>query len=207
MLEIFKQEKLPYRYDALEPYIDMQTMEIHYTKHHAGYVKKLNNAVKDHKKLHNKTIKEILSNIDMVPEEIKQDVINSGGGHYNHTLFWNVMGTDTLDKPSGKLLDQIDSKFDNLEKFKEEFKNTATSRFGSGWAWLVVDKNSNLKIMSTKNQDNPITIGLEPILGLDVWEHAYYLKYQNKRADYIDAWWNVVNWDKVSENYNKITSS
>lgn len=204
MSDIFKQNKLPYRYDSLEPYIDMQTMETHYSKHHAAYVKKLNAAVSDYEILHNKTIEEILSNISIVPDEIEQAVINNGGGHANHTLFWNIMNSQGGGEPTGALANEIHETFGNLDGFKKEFKKAALSRFGSGWAWLVVDENGKLQITSTANQDSPLMNSLTPILGLDVWEHAYYLKYKNKRGEYIDNWWNVVYWDKVAELYEQV---
>lgn len=203
MKEIFKQEKLPYRYDSLEPYIDMETMETHFTKHHAGYVKKLNAAVNDYEELHNKTIEGILSDISIVPDEIEQAVINNGGGHANHTLFWNIMNSQGGDEPTGKLANDIKETFGSFEGFKEDFEKAAASRFGSGWAWLVIDENGKLQITATANQDSPLMNSLTPILGLDVWEHAYYLKYKNKRDEYINNWWNVVYWDKVGKLYEQ----
>ncbi|OFV62361.1 superoxide dismutase [Mammaliicoccus sciuri] len=194
----FELPKLPYAYDALEPHIDKETMEIHHTKHHNTYVTKLNDAVKG-TDLESKSIEDIVKNLNSVPDDIRTAVQNNGGGHYNHSLFWEVL-TPNASEPSGEVVDAISSTFGSLDKFKEEFAAAAAGRFGSGWAWLVVD-NGELAIVSTPNQDNPISEGKLPILGLDVWEHAYYLNYQNRRPDYINAFWNVVNWDKVNELY------
>ncbi len=194
----FELPKLPYAYDALEPHIDKETMEIHHTKHHNTYVTKLNDAVKG-TDLESKSIEDIVKNLNSVPDDIRTAVQNNGGGHYNHSLFWELL-TPNASEPSGEVVDTISSAFGSLDKFKEEFAAAAAGRFGSGWAWLVVD-NGELAIVSTPNQDNPISEGKLPILGLDVWEHAYYLNYQNRRPDYINAFWNVVNWDKVNELY------
>jgi len=194
----FELPKLPYAYDALEPHIDKETMEIHHTKHHNTYVTKLNDAVK-RTDLESKSIEDIVKNLNSVPDDIRTAVQNNGGGHYNHSLFWELL-TPNASEPSGEVVDAISSTFGSLDKFKEEFAAAAAGRFGSGWAWLVVD-NGELAIVSTPNQDNPISEGKLPILGLDVWEHAYYLNYQNRRPDYINAFWNVVNWDKVNELY------
>lgn len=194
----FELPKLPYAYDALEPHIDKETMEIHHTKHHNTYVTKLNDAVKG-TDLESKSIEDIIKNLNSVPDDIRTAVQNNGGGHYNHSLFWELL-TPNASEPSGEVVDTISSTFGSLDKFKEEFAAAAAGRFGSGWAWLVVD-NGELAIVSTPNQDNPISEGKLPILGLDVWEHAYYLNYQNRRPDYINAFWNVVNWDKVNELY------
>lgn len=194
----FELPKLPYAYDALEPHINKETMEIHHTKHHNTYVTKLNDAVKG-TDLESKSIEDIIKNLNSVPDDIRTAVQNNGGGHYNHSLFWEML-TPNASEPSGEVVDAISSTFGSLDKFKEEFAAAAAGRFGSGWAWLVVD-NGELSIVSTPNQDNPLSEGKIPVLGLDVWEHAYYLKYQNKRPDYISAFWNVVNWDKVNELY------
>ncbi len=198
----FEQPKLPYAYDALEPNIDAETMKIHYGKHHAGYTKKLNNAIEG-SDLENKSIEEILKGLDMS----KKAVRNNGGGYYNHNLFWEVMSPNGGGKPSGDLAKAIDDAYGSFDKFKEEFSNAAAGQFGSGWAWLCVHKGGKVEVCSTPNQDNPLMpdtgCGGHPILGLDVWEHAYYLKYQNKRPDYIDAFFNVINWDKVAEKYNE----
>ena len=194
----FELPKLPYAYDALEPHIDKETMEIHHTKHHNTYVTKLNDAVKG-TDLESKSIEDIIKNLNSVPDDIRTAVQNNGGGHYNHSLFWEML-TPNASEPSGEVVDAISSTFGSLDKFKEEFAAAAAGRFGSGWAWLVVD-NGELSIVSTPNQDNPLSEGKIPVLGLDVWEHAYYLKYQNKRPEYLKNIWNVVNWDKVNELY------
>lgn len=193
--------ELPYKYDALEPYIDEQTMRIHHDKHHQAYVDKLNAAVKG-TKYENMDIKEIIKNLNSVPENIRTAVRNNGGGHANHSFFWQIMGPNAGGEPKGIIADEIKKNFGSLEKFKEEFTNAAAGLFGSGWTWVVVDS-GKLKVMNTAGHDNPITEGKIPILVIDVWEHAYYLKYQNRRADYIAAWWNVVNWQQVEENYKK----
>ncbi|GGI40036.1 superoxide dismutase [Mammaliicoccus stepanovicii] len=194
----FELPKLPYAYDALEPHIDKETMEIHHTKHHNTYVTKLNDAIKG-TDLESKSIEDIVKNLNSVPDNIRTAVQNNGGGHLNHSLFWELL-TPNGSEPSGEIVDAISSTFGSLDKFKEEFAAAAAGRFGSGWAWLVVD-NGELAIVSTPNQDNPVSEGKTPVLGLDVWEHAYYLNYQNRRPDYINAFWNVVNWDKVNELY------
>lgn len=197
----YKLPELDYAYDALEPHIDAKTMEIHHTKHHNAYVDNYNKAVKD-TDLENKDLEEVLKDLDSVPENIKTAVRNNGGGAWNHTLFWKLMGPDKGGKPEGELLKAIEDKFESFDNFKEEFGKAAAGRFGSGWAWLVV-KNGELEITSTANQDTPISDGAKPVLGLDVWEHAYYLNYQNRRPDYIKAFWNVVNWDKVDGLYKE----
>ncbi len=197
----FKVPELEYDYDALEPFIDAKTMEIHHDKHHVGYVKKLNDAVKG-TELEGKEIEEILKNLDSIPKDIRQNVVNNGGGHFNHSLFWKIMTPDkSKRKFKGKVAEAINKKFGSFEDFKEKFKDIALKRFGSGWAWLVSDKNGEISIISTANQDCPLSVGAIPVLGLDVWEHAYYLKYQNKRDEYIDTWFNVINWEKVNEIY------
>jgi len=193
--------ELSYKYDALEPYIDAKTMEIHHTKHHQGYITKYVNALEGQSELLNKDVEEVLKNINQVPEKVKQAVINNGGGYYNHRLFWEIMSPEKTSM-SEKLEKSIVNDFGSFEKFKEEFANAAATRFGSGWAWLVVNKDGKLIVTSTANQDTPFDKG-NPILGLDVWEHAYYLNYQNRRPEYIDNFWNVVNWKKVSENFDK----
>lgn len=194
----FELPKLPYAYDALEPHIDKETMEIHHSKHHNTYVTKLNDAVKG-TDLESKSIEEIVKNLDAVPENIKTAVRNNGGGHLNHTFFWELLSPEKKEL-SGELKEAIESAFGSVDKFKEEFEAAGAGRFGSGWAWLVVN-NGALEITSTPNQDNPVTEGKTPVFGVDVWEHAYYLKYQNKRPEYLGAIWNVVNWDKVNELY------
>lgn len=193
----FELPKLEYAYDALEPHIDKETMEIHHTKHHNTYVTKLNDAVVG-TEFENVSIEDLMKRIDEVPADKKTAVVNNGGGHYNHSLFWTLLAPGKEAK--GEVVDAIESKFGSLDAFKQEFADAAAGRFGSGWAWLVVN-NGELEVTSTPNQENPLMEGKTPILGLDVWEHAYYLNYQNKRPDYIAAFWNVVNWDKVNELY------
>lgn len=190
---------LPYGYDALEPHIDARTMEIHHTKHHNAYIAKVNAAIEG-SELENKSIEDLVSDMNSVPENIRGAVRNNGGGHANHTLFWTVMGPGCGGTPSGDLGAAIDSTFGSFDKFKEEFSNAAATRFGSGWAWLSVD-NGKLIVESTPNQDSPLMEGRTPILGLDVWEHAYYLNYQNRRPDYVSAFFNVINWDAVAQRY------
>lgn len=192
--------KLPYGYDALEPYIDVETMHIHHEKHHNTYVTNLNAAVEKHPELGSKSIEELIADIDALPEDIRTAVRNNGGGHANHTFFWEIMAPKAGGEPVGELKTAIDEAFGSFTDFKAKFKAAATTRFGSGWAWLVL-KDGKLEIISTPNQDSPLMEGLTPILGLDVWEHAYYLNYRNVRPDYVDAFWNVVNWDKVNELY------
>jgi Fe-Mn family superoxide dismutase len=194
---MFKLPDLPYSHDALEPYIDAKTMEIHHGKHHGTYVDKLNAAVEG-TEFADKRIEEILSGVKDLPEDIRQAVINNGGGHHNHSLFWPSMSAGGGGEPNGELASSIDSAFGGFNSFKEEFAKAATGRFGSGWAWLV-EKDGKLSICSTANQDSPLMDGNKPLLGLDVWEHAYYLKYQNRRPEYIDAFWSVVNWPAVAE--------
>lgn len=193
---------LPYAANALEPHIDEQTMNIHHGKHHNTYVTNLNKALEGHDDLASKSVEELIADLDAVPEDIRTAVRNNGGGHANHSLFWQILSPNGGGAPSGELAEAIDKKFGSFEKFKEEFAAAAAGRFGSGWAWLVVN-NGELEVMSTPNQDSPIMEGKTPILGLDVWEHAYYLKYQNRRPDYIKAFWNVVNWDEVAKRYNE----
>jgi superoxide dismutase, Fe-Mn family len=192
--------KLPYGYNALEPHIDARTMEIHHTKHHQAYITNLNSAIEHKEGLDKKSVEDLIKNLTAVPEEIRTTVRNNGGGHANHSLFWELMTPAKGSKPAGELDSAITSTFGGLDKFKEAFAKAAMTRFGSGWAWLIVN-GGKLEILSTANQDSPLMEGKKPILGLDVWEHAYYLHYQNKRADYIAAWWNVVNWEKVAELY------
>lgn len=190
--------KLPYAYDALEPHIDARTMEIHHTKHHQTYVDKLNAALEGQGALASKSVDDLIADLSSVPQKIRAAVRNNGGGHSNHSLFWQLMGPGKGGAPTGKVGDALKASFGSFDSFKEEFTNAALTRFGSGWAWLVKDGNK-LAVTSTPNQDSPIMEGKTPVLGLDVWEHAYYLKYQNRRPDYVTAFWNVVNWDKVAE--------
>lgn len=192
---------LPYDHNALEPHVDTKTMEIHHGKHHQGYVTKLNGALEKYPELQNKSVEELLSDLGSIPEDIRGAVRNNGGGHANHSLFWPCMSPNGGGEPTGALADAINSAFGSFDEFKQKFSDAAATRFGSGWAWLCVDGSGKLIVTSTPNQDNPISDGLKPILGLDVWEHAYYLNYQNRRPDYVSAWWNVVNWDQVSENF------
>lgn len=192
--------ELPYAYDALEPHIDKETMNIHHTKHHNTYITNVNAALEGHDDLSSKSIEELISDLNAVPEDIRTAVRNNGGGHANHSLFWQLMTPNGTGAPSGALADAIDSKFGSFDEFKTKFENAGKTRFGSGWAWLTVS-NGELEVTSTANQDSPLMDGKTPILGVDVWEHAYYLKYQNKRPDYLAAFWNVVNWDEVSKRY------
>ncbi|OLS03805.1 superoxide dismutase [Tissierella creatinophila] len=198
----FKLPELDYAYDALEPYIDAKTMEIHHTKHHQAYINNANNALEGHEKLQDMDVKELLEKLDEVPKEIRTAVRNNAGGHYNHSIFWKIMSPNGGGKPDGELSKRIEEDLGGFEKFKEEFNKAATTRFGSGWAWLVLE-NGKLSVMSTPNQDSPVSEGKFPLMGLDVWEHAYYLKYQNKRPDYIEAFWNVVNWKEVEKRFNE----
>ncbi len=197
----FELPTLPYAYDALEPHIDAQTMTIHHTKHHNAYLTKLNAALESHPELANKTIEEILGDLDAVPESIRTAIRNQGGGYANHNLFWEVMAPNAGGAPTGDLATAIDGTFGSFAAFKEQFAAAAAGQFGSGWAWLVTDSTGTLTIMALPNQDSPLSHGKTPILGIDVWEHAYYLNYQNRRPDYVAAWWNVVNWNRVAELY------
>jgi len=198
----FKLPALPYAFDALEPSIDARTMEIHHDRHHAAYVNNLNKAVAGHPRLEKMSVEQIVRNLDDVPENIRLAVRNNGGGHYNHSLFWQMMKKGGGGEPKGALARAMDKKFNNLNAFKEEFTGAALKVFGSGWAWLALD-GDDLKIVSTPNQDTPLTRGQIPLLGIDVWEHAYYLKYQNKRPDYIAAFYNVINWDFVADRFEQ----
>lgn len=192
--------ELPYAYDALEPTIDKETMNIHHTKHHNAYVTNLNAALEGQSELQGKSIEDLISNLDAVPEDIRGAVRNNGGGHANHSLFWKVLSPNGGGTPTGELAEKIDAKFGSFDAFKAEFEKAALTRFGSGWSWLVLN-NGELEVMSTPNQDSPIMEGKTPLLGLDVWEHAYYLKYQNRRPEYAGAFWDKVNWDQVVKNY------
>lgn len=200
----FSLPPLPYPFDALEPYIDKLTMEIHHGKHHQTYVTNLNKALESAPDLANKTIEELLANFcAIVPESIRTAVRNNGGGHVNHSMFWEIMGPNAGGAPIGNLAQAINSTFGSFESFKEKFTAAALGRFGSGWAWLVKNPDGKLDIISTANQDSPLMEAKFPVMGLDVWEHAYYLKYQNRRADYVAAWWNVVNWKAIEERFNR----
>jgi Fe-Mn family superoxide dismutase len=196
-----KLPELSYAYNALEPYIDQRTMEIHHQKHHQTYVDKLNLALEKHPEYQGKDLEELLQSIANLPDPIQTAVRNNGGGHYNHTLFWSIMGPDGGEMPKEELSDRINSTFGSFDKFKDDFSNAAVNQFGSGWAWLVLDPDKRLKVISTANQDSPVSNGLKPLLALDVWEHAYYLKYQNRRVEYIQNWWNVVSWDAVAKRF------
>lgn len=196
----FELPQLPYAYDALEPYIDKETMTIHHTKHHNTYVTNLNNALEGNEELLSKSVEEVISNLDAVPEASRTAVRNNGGGHANHSLFWQVLAPNAGGEPAGELADAINSKFGSFESFKDEFTKAATTRFGSGWAWLAVN-NGELEVTSTPNQDSPLMEGKTPVLGLDVWEHAYYLNYQNRRPEYINAFFSLVNWDEVAKRF------
>ena len=196
----FELPKLSYAYDALEPHIDARTMEIHHTKHHQTYITNLNGAVEKTPELAGKSLEDLLGNLNAVPEGVRMVVRNHGGGTYNHNVFWEVMAPQAGGMPKGQLAKAIDAAFTSFDNFKAEFEKAANTRFGSGWAWLV-KKGSGLAIVSTANQDNPLSEGQTPLMGIDIWEHAYYLKYQNRRAEYVTAWWNVVNWDAVAERF------
>jgi len=198
----FSLPNLPYAPNALEPAIDTTTMEIHHGRHHKAYVDNLNKALEGQQALAAKPIEQLLREIQQVPENIRQAVINNGGGHANHSMFWEIMGPGGGGAPSGPLADDINATFGGFDQFKAQIKTAGTGRFGSGWAWLVLD-GGKLKVLNTLNQDSPYMVGQTPILGIDVWEHAYYLKYQNKRPDYIDAWWSVVNWNAVAKRYSE----
>ncbi len=210
---IYQLPPLPYAYNALEPYIDALTMEIHHTRHHGGYVSNLNKLLDGQPRFANRPLEEIVADISLLPEEIRQGVRNNGGGHLNHSLLWHSMGpakggpntgaspNAAASEPEGILRHAINSTFGDFVKFRDELTRAAMARFGSGWAWLVLDHQGKMEVISTPNQDSPIMLGYRPVLGVDVWEHAYYLKYQNRRADYLAAWWNVVNWDKVAQRY------
>lgn len=192
---------LPYSHNALEPHIDQQTMEIHHGKHHATYVAKLNAAIEGNADLESKSIEALIADLDSVPESIRGAVRNNGGGHANHSLFWGIMGPNGGGAPTGELANAIDAAFGGLDAMKEKFEAAGATRFGSGWAWIIVNQTGGLEITSTPNQDSPIMSGAKPILGCDVWEHAYYLKYQNRRPDYLKAFWNVVDWDAVAAHF------
>jgi len=196
---------LPYDYAALEPYIDEATMKLHHDKHHQTYVTNLNAAIEKHPELASKTAEDLLKNLSAIPEDIRTAVRNNGGGHVNHTMFWALMKPKGGGDPTGKIADQIKKDFGAFEDFKKQFNETTAKQFGSGWGWLVFE-GGKLKIVTTPNQDSPLSNGLYPVLGNDVWEHAYYLKYQNRRADYLAAWWNTVNWDEINKRLQKAQS-
>jgi superoxide dismutase, Fe-Mn family len=193
---------LPYPFNALEPHIDAKTMEIHHGKHHQAYITNANKALEGHPDLAAKPVDELLADLNKVPESIRTVLRNNAGGHSNHTFFWKIIGPNVGGTPKGKLAEAINSTFGSFDQFKEELQKAGVGRFGSGWAWLVVNKEGKLQITSTANQDSPISEGLKPVIGVDVWEHAYYLLYQNRRPDYLKAWWNVVNWDQAEKNFH-----
>jgi len=195
---------LAYPYNALEPHIDARTMEIHHTKHHQAYINNVNNAIKGKADLESKSVEQLIANINAIPEDIRNVVRNNGGGHANHTFFWTIIGPKAGGLPQGKVAAAINQAFGSFDAFKEKFAQAATTRFGSGWAWLTLTKEGKLEISSTPNQDSPLMEGKTPILGIDVWEHAYYLHYQNRRPDYIAAFWNVVNWQEVEKRFNAV---
>jgi Fe-Mn family superoxide dismutase len=197
---MFTLPDLPYDFNALEPYIDARTMEIHHGKHHQAYIDNLNKALEKAPALQGKTLEEIVSNLGSAPEEVRTAIRNHGGGHFNHSLFWKIMSGNGGGQPTGMLLDKINAAFGGFDAFKEKFSSAAITRFGSGWGWLSIDNGGGLVISSTANQDNPLMEGLKPILGIDVWEHAYYLLYQNRRPEYVENFWNVINWEQVGEN-------
>ena len=198
---MFELPELPYEYDALEPYVDVETMKVHHDGHHRAYTNKLNAALEKYPEWFEKSIEEILSDLESVPEEVRKAVRNNGGGYYHHNLFWKMMSPNGGGQPERILLLAIESAFGSFDAFKEQFSQAAITAFGSGWAWLVKDPSGALSIVATLNQDSPISNGLTPLLGIDVWEHAYYLKYQNRRPDFVKAWWNVVNWSEVENNF------
>ncbi len=199
----FELPPLPYDYSALEPYIDTQTMQLHHDKHHQAYVTNLNNALKDQAQFASLSLEELMRRINEVPDSVRTAVRNNGGGHINHTMFWQIMKPNGGGEPTGALASAIQSTFGSFDAFKTAFNDAGVKRFGSGWAWLILDSSGKLQITSTANQDSPYMEGNYPVMGNDVWEHAYYLKYQNRRPDYLNAWWNVVNWDEISRRYQQ----
>jgi superoxide dismutase, Fe-Mn family len=199
----FELPPLPYDYNALEPYIDAQTMQLHHDKHHQTYVTNLNNALQGQEQFASMSVDDLIRNINQVPENIRTAVRNNGGGHSNHSMFWQIMKPNGGGQPGGALANAINQAFGSFDQFKAAFNDAGAKRFGSGWAWLVLDQNGKLQVISTANQDSPLMDGLFPVMGNDVWEHAYYLKYQNRRPEYLNAWWNVVNWDEVARRYQQ----
>ncbi len=199
----FELPPLPYGYDALEPYIDAQTMQLHHDKHHAAYVNNLNAAVQNNAQFSSASVEDIVKRINEVPENVRTAIRNNGGGHANHSMFWQIMKPNGGGEPTGELASAISQAFGSFDAFKTAFNDAGTKRFGSGWSWLVLDKSGKLQVTSTANQDSPFMEGLFPVMGNDVWEHAYYLKYQNRRPEYLAAWWNVVNWDEVARRYSQ----
>jgi Fe-Mn family superoxide dismutase len=204
---MFKLRPLPYDFGALEPYIDARIMELHHDKHQAAYVNNLNKAIEKYPELHSLSLESLLTSLEQVPEEVRTAVRNNAGGDFNHAFFWQVMKKDGGGAPKGKSAEEIIKRFGSFSAFKDDFSQAAKSVFGSGWAWLVMQKNGDIAVITTPNQDSPLLKSAQPILGLDVWEHAYYLQYENRRPDYIEAWWHVVDWDKVEENYRDLVGS
>lgn len=202
----FEVPPLPYAYDALEPYIDTMTMQLHHDKHHAAYVNNLNAAIEKHNDLQSKSVEELVTQLNSIPEDIRTAVRNNAGGHVNHKMFWQIMSPNGGGEPTGDIAKAINDTFGSFDAFKQQFNDAGTKRFGSGWVWLVRSSQGNLQIISTANQDSPITDGHRPIIGNDVWEHAYYLKYQNRRPEYLNAWWNVINWDEINRRYAEAMS-
>lgn len=198
---VFQLPPLPYAYNALEPYIDERTMQFHHDKHHAAYVKNLNDAIAKYPQLKGQSVKQLLSNINSIPQDIRTTVRNNGGGHDNHSMFWSIMKPNGGGEPTGAIAQAIKENFGSFDNFKKQFNEAGTKRFGSGWAWLIRTKDGKLQVTSTANQDSPFMDGNYPIMGNDVWEHAYYLKYQNRRNEYLDAWWNVLNWDEINKRF------
>ena len=199
----FELPPLPYAYDALEPYIDTQTMQLHHDKHHAAYVNNLNAALQNSAELASLSVEDLVRRLNQVPESARTAVRNNGGGHVNHSMFWQIMKPNGGGEPTGELASAIQQAFGSFDAFKTQLNDAGVKRFGSGWAWLVIDQSGKLAVLSTANQDSPLMDGLYPVMGNDVWEHAYYLKYQNRRPDYLNAWWNVVNWDEVARRYSQ----
>jgi superoxide dismutase, Fe-Mn family len=202
----FELKPLPYAYDALEPYIDATTMQIHHDKHHAAYVNNLNAAVEKYSDLQTMSVEDLVANLNQVPEDVRTAVRNNAGGHANHTMFWEIMGANGSSTPTGSIAEAINNTFGSFDAFKQQFNDAGTKRFGSGWVWLVRSNQGNLQIISTPNQDSPLTEGHTPIMGNDVWEHAYYLKYQNRRPEYLNAWWNVLNWEEINRRFDAAMS-
>ncbi|BAU11605.1 superoxide dismutase [Leptolyngbya sp. NIES-3755] len=202
----FELKPLPYGYDALEPYIDATTMQIHHDKHHAAYVNNLNAAIEKYSDLQSKSVEELVTSLDQVPEDVRAAVRNNAGGHVNHTMFWEIMGANGSGEPNGAIASAINNSFGSFDAFKQQFNDAGTKRFGSGWVWLVRSNQGELKVISTPNQDSPLTEGHTPIMGNDVWEHAYYLKYQNRRPEYLNAWWNVLNWEEINRRFDAAMS-
>lgn len=202
----FELKPLPYGYDALEPYIDATTMQIHHDKHHAAYVNNLNAAIEKYSDLQSKSVEELVTSLDQVPEDVRMAVRNNAGGHVNHTMFWEIMGPNGSGEPNGAIAEAINNSFGSFDAFKQQFNDAGTKRFGSGWVWLVRSSQGDLKVISTPNQDSPLTEGHAPIMGNDVWEHAYYLKYQNRRPEYLNAWWNVLNWEEINRRFDAAMS-